>query len=70
MEDNYGRDLLHSPAYQACQEVQRKLFAQLQAALGEEFCDKVNGIATEMAQRELEAAFTWGLRLGLALPGL
>lgn len=70
MEDRYGQDLLHRSDYQACQEVQRSLFAKLQAALGEEFCEKVNDITTEMAQMELETAFTWGLRLGLALPDL
>lgn len=70
MEDRYGQDLLLRPDYQECQGVQRSLSAKLQAALGEEFCEKVNDITTEIAQMEREAAFTWGLRLGLALPDL
>lgn len=38
--------------------------------MGEEFCEKLSDIVAECAQLDTEAAFAWGLRLGLSLPSL
>ena len=70
MEDRWVPELSGMSSYQECLDVRQSLFVKLQAAMGEDFCDKVTDITNEIAQMELKAAFTWGLRLGLALPGL
>lgn len=41
--------------------------AQISQQMSRDFHDKLNDILTECAQLENEAAFLWGLRLGLAL---
>ena len=67
MEERYGAELLHTPEYENCKTIYSRHMAQISQQMSRDFHDKLNDILTECAQLENEAAFLWGLRLGLAL---
>ena len=67
MSERYSGQLNYMPEYRECQRLRERLFAQLQGGMGADFTGKLQDVLADEALLELEAAFAWGLRLGLAL---
>lgn len=70
MSQRCGHELTHSQQYRDCTALRERHFSRVREAMGEEFCEKLSDIVAECAQLHTEAAFAWGLRLGLSLPSL
>lgn len=67
MEERYEAEMIHTPEYEECFEIYRRNLEKVQIHMGDDFYDKLGDAICELTQLELDAAFTWGLRLGLAL---
>ena len=67
MDEKQGGALCADPAYRDCTRRHQRLLDRVEGAMGAEFAQKLWDAAGELHQLELEAAFAWGLRLGLAL---
>lgn len=67
MEERYEADLTQTPDYQDCRKRCNRLMEQIRRQMNSDFHDKLLDALGEQAQLETEAAFCWGLRLGLEL---
>lgn len=67
MEERYEPQMAHTPEYENCKAIYDRHMARISQQISEDFHDKLADILVERTQIETEAAFLWGLRLGLAL---
>ena len=67
MEERYKSQLVKTPQYEECVRIYQRNLEKVQIHMGQDFHDKLGDAISELTQLELEAAFLWGLRLGLAL---
>ena len=67
MEEYYEAKMIHTPQYEEYFGIYRRNLEKVQIHMGQDFRDKLGDAISELMQLKLEAAFLWGLRLGLAL---
>ena len=70
MEERYSVRLNYLPPYREYRRLRERFFTQLRETLGPDFAEKLGKALDDGARLEAEAAFAWGLRLGLALERL
>lgn len=67
MEERYESQMIHTPEYTECKTLYNRHMARISQQISEDFHDKLSDTLAERSRLENEAAFLWGLRLGLAL---
>ena len=70
MEERCSSDLIHSPEYRNSQQALTQYLDQLQPLIGVTERKMLLNRFYQGTKPELEAAFAWGLKLGLALDRL
>ena len=67
MESRCERELVHTPEYQMRYREHEQMLSKVQQTMGETFRVKLDKTLLECTELDIQAAFAWGLRLGLAL---
>ena len=70
MEERYSVRLNYLPPYREYRQLRKRFFTELEVRMGPDFAQKLGEALDDGARLEAEAAFAWGLRLGLALERL
>ena len=70
MLERCSNELNFCPEYREYRQLRKRFFTELEVRMGPDFAQKLGETLDDGARLEAEAAFAWGLRLGLALERL